>query len=361
MPVDRVLVTALRNPADFLPRSLRQWDLLIRQARHFNLLGTLASQFEKAGLLDAVPQQPREHLRWELARAGRHAQAVRMEVKFICDALAPLDIPVILLKGAAYAVAELPAAAGRYFSDVDILVPKESLNEVEAALLMHGWIFSHHDDYDQHYYRTWMHELPPMQHVKRMTVIDVHHAIVPQTAPVHPSPQKLRAAAQALSPKNKLFVLGPEDMVLHSAVHLFHDGEFNNALRDLVDIDKLLRHFSGGHGFWERLASRASEMELQRPLFYALRYSSRILATPVPDDVLQSLRSAGPSGPMLPVMDALFQRGILGPEPWHPERQADVAHFLLYIRANALRMPPLLLARHLFHKAFISKRQENSY
>ena len=36
-------------------------------------------------------------------------------------------------------------------------------------------------------------------------------------------------------------------MVLHSATHLFHEGELDKALRDLVDIDGLLRHF-GGHG-----------------------------------------------------------------------------------------------------------------
>ena len=27
-------------------------------------------------------------------------------------------------------------------------------------------------------------------------------------------------------------------MVLHSAVHLFHDGEFNHALRDMIDITR---------------------------------------------------------------------------------------------------------------------------
>ncbi|MDD5612097.1 MAG: hypothetical protein PHF75_03565, partial [Gallionella sp.] len=31
-----------------------------------------------------------------------------------------------------------------------------------------------------------------------------------------------------------------------------------------------------------------------------------------------------------------------------------IARQLLYLRANWLRMPPVLLARHLFHKAFLS-------
>ena len=39
-------------------------------------------------------------------------------------ALAPLGIVPILLKGAAYAAARLPNAAGRQIGDLDILVPR---------------------------------------------------------------------------------------------------------------------------------------------------------------------------------------------------------------------------------------------
>jgi hypothetical protein len=29
--------------------------------------------------------------------------------------------------------------------------------------MLAGWAATHHDAYDQRYYRQWMHELPPMQ------------------------------------------------------------------------------------------------------------------------------------------------------------------------------------------------------
>ena len=41
---------------------------------------------------------------------------------------------------------------------------------------------THHSAYDQRYYREWMHELPPLLHVRRQTALDVHHAIAPETA-----------------------------------------------------------------------------------------------------------------------------------------------------------------------------------
>ena len=54
-------------------------------------------------------------------------------------ALAPLDVPVILLKGTAYAAAGLEAGRGRSIGDLDILVPRAALPDVERALLAAGW------------------------------------------------------------------------------------------------------------------------------------------------------------------------------------------------------------------------------
>jgi hypothetical protein len=267
-------------------------------------------------------------------------------------------VPVILLKGAAYVMANLPSACGRLFTDIDIMVPKDRLNEVEAALMLHGWAATHHDAYDQRYYRTWMHELPPMRHVRRSTVIDVHHAILPETASIHPDPEKLRAAACALEEHEGLKVLAPADMVLHSAAHLFHDGELENGLRDLVDIDSLLRHFGSFPSFWPELVERAVELELTRPLFYALRYAANILHTPIPLDTMEAAEAGCPSWPTRVLMDSLFTRALMPVHASCSDAFTGGARWLLYVRANWLRMPPLLLARHLFHKAFISSKTD---
>ena len=85
--------------------------------------------------------------------AEAQTEAVEREVAFLRKALATLDVDLVLLKGAAYLIAGLPAARGRVFSDVDILVPFDRLAEVEAALMLHGWTTTHHDAYDQRYYR----------------------------------------------------------------------------------------------------------------------------------------------------------------------------------------------------------------
>jgi hypothetical protein len=353
--LESLLTSALRSPEQLPALNSSEWDLLLRQAGAANLLATLSCLLEEHGVLDRIVPAAREQLEWARVLAHRHRQGVLWEVRLIRNALADLGVPLVLLKGAAYTLAKLPPANGRLFSDIDVLVPEERLGEVEAALMLAGWAGTHHDAYDQRYYREWMHELPPMRHLRRASMIDVHHAILPKTAASRPDPALLRAAAVPVSDMPGLHVLAPADMVLHSAVHLFSDGEFNNGLRDLFDIHRLLCHFGRDRRFWAELLPRAHQLELERPLFYALRYGMLLLDTPVPDAVRKEL--AGPSPALLAVMDALFRRVLLPDHGSCGDRFSPLARFLLYLRGNWLRMPPLLLARHLFHKAFLSPRK----
>jgi len=352
-----VLLRLLRDPGLVPKLSLPEWDLALRQATSVNLTPSLLALIEARGLLEQVPAQPRAQFEWVRALATRHRQAVRFEVDCIRAALAPVAAPLLLLKGAAYAMAGLRAGEGRLFGDIDILVPKARLVEIESALMLHGWITTKLDAYDQRYYREWMHELPPMQHMRRRSSIDVHHAILPETAPVRPDPDKLRAGARPVSGSGGLLAtLSPCDMVLHSAVHLFFDGEFDKGLRDLLDLHRLLEEFGAEPGFWDALPARARELELSRPLFYALRYSRRLLGTTIPQAVLDAVAAAAPHPLVRALMDALFERALLPMHASCDDALTGPARFVLYVRGNWLRMPPLMLARHLFHKAFISKK-----
>jgi hypothetical protein len=330
------------------------WDLLVRQGRWANLLGQLSALFEAHSLLGQVPSAPRDHLLAARAVATRHAASVHWEVNLILKALQPLDVAVILLKGAAYTMLDLPAGKGRLFYDIDILVPGDRLAAVERALRRCGWESMHLNPYDQRYFRQWMHELPPLEHVRRKTVLDVHHTILPITAALRPDPEKLRAAARPLANHPKLHVLSAPDMVLHSAAHLFYsDGEFTHGLRDLLDLAILLRYFSAQEeALWNDLIARAKELDLTRPLHYALRYTAKLLNTPVPLPVQERAAIIGrPPIGMADWMDRLFTR-VLRPEHSSCRDYATgLARGLLYIRAHALRMPLRLLIPHLTRKA----------
>jgi hypothetical protein len=339
---------ALARPRDLLELRPAQWDELLCRARNTRLLGRLSTELEALGLLDSLPSGTVAQIRAELAVSAENARMVRWEVDRIRRALRDVRVPVILLKGAAYLFAGLPPAAGRLSSDVDIMVPKNRLADVEGALLRDGYEAAKLDPYDQRYYRTWMHELPPLWHRGRQTVVDVHHTILPETGRVRPDAGALIEAARPL--RDGLHILAPPDMVLHSAAHLFQDGDLDGGLRDLVDLDLLLRHFGVEPSFWEGLVSRAFDLTLARPLYYALRYGEGLLGTPVPAAVAERIREAEPPWPVREIMDALTRRAVR-PDGWEaPSAGTSGARLVLYVRSHWLRMPPWLLTRHLGRK-----------
>lgn len=352
-PACRTLLAVLRDPRRMADLDLAAWDSLLPQARQAGLLPRLALQAEERAL--PLPKPVQSWFQGARSVAARQLRAVAWEARKLEKALAGLGQPVLLLKGAAYALADLPPARGRIFSDIDILVPRAALDQVEGQLRLHGWHGHQHSAYDQRYYRQWMHELPPLVHIRRQTTLDVHHNLLPETARLKTQPHKVLAAAEPLPGFQTLQVPCLADLVLHSATHLFHEGEWHHALRDLVDLDALLRHGARDAGWWDALWQRAEELQLQGPLALAQRYGQRLLHTPVPEAVLQKARASF-AKPLWPLRDALFLRGFGAFHgDGHRPGQA-LAEFALYVRAHALRMPPHLLLPHLAYKAWLGLR-----
>mgnify|MGYP001812569375 FL=1 len=350
------LVEVLNRPECLHSLNLAEWDYLVRQARRAGLLSRIYNLTQERGLLGQVPDAIRHHLESSRVIADKQVRVVQYEVRRIQQALAGHDVPVVLLKGAAYVMANLPPAQGRIFHDVDILVPRDRIDEVERQLRIHGWLTTHQSEYDQRYYRQWMHELPPLRHASRKTVLDVHHAILPLTSRLHPDPAKL--LGQALDLGDNLKILSPPDMLLHSATHLFHDGEMENAFRDLVDLDGLLRHFGQDEAFWAQLVERARELELVRPLYYALRYTQDILGTPIPEGVLRETWTGKPGTVTARIMDALLNHALVPDSPEHKTPFNGFARGLLYVRGHYLRMPLYLLIPHLVHQFHARRKEE---
>lgn len=357
-----LLIRVLAQPSRMARLRDCDWDLLIQQARATGLLGRL-DWF--AGQLDPhvqLPAAPRAHLRWAARKAECRHRETRYEITRLRHALRRTRVPLVLLKGAAYVHAGLDPVHGRFFEDVDILVPRGRLAAVESALMLAGWSPTHLDAYDQRYYREWMHELPPMEHHQRGTTVDVHHNILPLSGRLRPPATLLLSAAVPWpeADMGDVFTLTPPDMVLHSATHLFHDGELTSGLRDLSDLDLLLRELSTEPAFWDRLVERAEQLALGRPLFYAIFCLVSVLETPVPLTVRRRVEAVGPPSLQRVLMLGLLQRGL---RPQHPScngLDVRLARLALYVRSHWLKMPPLRLIRHLLRKAMVREMAPNA-
>jgi hypothetical protein len=151
-------------------------------------------------------------------------------------------------------------------------------------------------------------------------------------------------------------VLQPVDMVLHSAVHLFAEGEFDHGLRDLWDMHSLISHFSKlAPDFWPQLLSRAQDLRLEVPLHHALWHAERLFGTR-PDALWADRVAALAPGRLQSAwMARLLARAI---EPSAPDTRSALERFerwQLYVRSHWLRMPPHLLLPHLLRKAWMRR------
>ena len=348
------LVQFLKNPESASKTfSADDWELLIRQSRRTNLLSRIAFLIAERNLFDHVPQSLHFHLEGANTIAYSNLRSVRWEVIKIYEALNQVNLPVVLLKGAAYVMNNKNAANGRLFSDVDIMVKKAQLNDAEKALVQHGWISTKIDAYDQKYYREWMHELPPMRNLKRQSELDVHHTIIPPTAALKPKIEKIWDHVEPIPDYPGMFVLSPVDMILHSATHLFHEGDFSHGLRDLVDLDSLFKeHLEKDNNFWQKLTIRAQEMDLSRPLFYGLRYCQKLLGTQIPETYYKQVSAVGaPPRFHLYAMDKMLLKAMTPTYINQSRPFAGFANFILFVRSHYLRMPLKLLIPHLIRKS----------
>lgn len=351
-----LLIATLRDPERAAGYGLRDWEHLVWQARAAELMAQLHHVLQQAGQLAQAPAAARRHLDLAWRIAVHHTEAVSAELQDLQEALEPLGVPVLLLKGSAYQTLQHPAAIGRIFNDIDILVPKAALPEVEQRLSWAGWLPQHTDAYDERYYREWMHEIPPLEHKYRGTVLDVHFTILPPTSGIRPDPARLFAAARPLVGNHGFFsVLCPADMVIHSSCHLFF-GEFHKGLRDLYDLHQLLADFARHQpGFWGELPARAAELGLALPVLDALRQCRRVYGSEVPAAAEAELRRAARSPWPEAGREWLFEHAL---RPAHVSAEtagSSLAQALVFVRSHWLRMPLPLLAYHIGHKLFASR------
>jgi len=345
----RLLLRAITEPGSLLSCNNAEWELLLSMARRSRLLGYLATELEENNSLEKVPARVARILKCRLTEISRlHDQAL-WELNRVRWALDGAEIPVIVLKGVAYIFAHLLAARGRYFADVDLLIPRDRLDQFESLLLSRGWRQPKLSAYDDHYYRAWSHEIPALVHGERTTEIDAHHTIAPLTSGIRVDAQLLFDRAIEAG-REGFKILCPVDMVLHCAVNLFQNNELSDDLRDLLDLHEMLLQFSSAvPDFWMLLVARTNELKLGQPLFYGIQFARRIFKTPVPTGVEYGLAQK-PNRLAQRLMHSLVPLALLPLHPDSPSYQARLARLLLFCRSHWIRMPLHLLVIHVSYK-----------
>ena len=135
MSAGRLLVSALRDPDSLADPD---WSALIAAARAEQLLGSLAERLRNR----ALPRKTTQILAAARRESAHQRTRALWEAEMARRALAPLGVPVVLLKGTAFHAANLTAAAGRSITEVDkgerVKIPSRDISEPTFSITQGG-------------------------------------------------------------------------------------------------------------------------------------------------------------------------------------------------------------------------------
>jgi hypothetical protein len=211
------------------------YHALLRVLIHSQLQGYIAYRVDD---LSPYPEPFKRHLTSVRTFSSAQYLQVLQACRTIADDLDAANTPILLMKGAAYIVTNKANAKGRLISDIDILVEKDQLSEIESRLQANGWQAKELDDYDEKYYRDWSHELPPYFHLETGVTLDIHHNLLPGSAGKTIDIKRIFKDKQATD--TPLFALDDRHLILHSAIHLLLNDDIEKGLRDCLDLHQML-------------------------------------------------------------------------------------------------------------------------
>jgi hypothetical protein len=329
--------------------SFEQWQNLVLILRHQQLLACYSARFKQAGNFDSIPTRVKRHFLNADVIAANHKQQVQFEAAELQRDLSEKGRDLIFLKGAGYTLSNAKVCEGRIYNDIDLLTDKQSVSDLEKKLCMLGWLSQKLTSHDEKYYRKWAHEIPPLRHGKRGTIVDIHHNIVPIISGRHIDVDLF--VKHSVKTAEGFQVLSFPAMTLHSLIHLFFNEEVKKGYRDLIDIHTLMTS-NNNKEFWLTLIRLSKETGFGLELFLACRYTQRFLSTQIPEYVVSEISQFQPWN--IGLLDFIYNKTL---KPNHPICQSTffgLAEFLVLIRGHFQKMPPHILAYHLFTKGCLS-------
>jgi len=216
-------------------------------------------------------------------------------------------IPVILLKGAAFAGSLYPENAPRLGVDLDLLVTSDNFEPacsllcrtMDQVLLSSDRVATHETLFERVF----------LSKKGKGPTVEIHRGLT--------NPSIFNIDEKSLwdgSRKHPAYnselvrILSPEDTLLHLAVHAFRDLDF--CTHNILDAHEIWCQWEPDV---EKLVERADQWGARKVLFYLLANCRTIMGTPVPDTLLDSLR---PSVAINKINEKILRSTILD-DPGH--------------------------------------------
>lgn len=314
--------------------------------RHEKLLARFYLLLDECQLTELLPVQLKRHCENAKTLAAKQRTVVIGEVSRLKVTFAREKYPLLFLKGAAYIICNSRAGLGRVFSDIDVLVPKHVIDNAEGRLAINGWLSKEIDDYDEKYYRQWSHEIPPMQHGIRGTLLDLHHNLVPPVSGKAIEMERLLEIAG--TDVDGVMILNEAGMFYHSAIHLFFNDDYSAAMRDMTDLYLMVKQQPDS--FYQSLFELHALSGFEKESCIALRFLQIDYNVELPNWVSERVTCVLKSIGKWELSALRYASGPKHSLLAHGEYKVPTC--FAEIRGHFLKMPPHILVFHSSMKLF---------
>ena len=272
------------------------WTTIVSEASRHRIGPLLYSKIQQAETESIVPTDVVQKLREKyLANAYRNTVLFH-QLSELLACLNNQDIPVILLKGAHLAEFVYKDISLRPMSDLDILVKEAHLSQAVQIAFKAGYQFfydkktakeKNNRDYCYDVLKYYKH-FQPLVHPETKCLLEIHCFITEVGSPFQIPVSALWEHAQpATLNGNTVFLLSPEDLIIHLCLHAAYDHLFDFGLGSLYDISKTIKYY-GKSINWIEIRRRSAQWRTYRSLVLALYFTKKWLGTDIPEEIFEN-------------------------------------------------------------------------
>jgi hypothetical protein len=262
------------------------WGRVMRLAARERAVVRLNEQVAKTPIPGVPPA--------ELANLARLALVSEFQLSSLHDRLVGLlalyaahDIDVLLLKGAGLAYSAYARPNERPMGDIDLLVREEVALRAWELALANGWA-RRSDVPEERSYADHQH-LSPLEDADGLQIgLELHTALFTHQAPFRLPPEQMWERARRITIAGQpAYVPGPEDQLLHAALHFAWSHEMTfGAFRTLRDVERILAACPID---WPTVVRKARAARGATCCYWTLRLARDLAGVEVPPDVLAQL------------------------------------------------------------------------
>jgi hypothetical protein len=258
-----------------------EWQEVVKLAGMHNLAPRLYHHLKQHSL--SLPGEVISSLKEAYLNNTARNMRLYHELAKVLRTLLETNLPVIVLKGAALAETVYSNIGLRPMGDVDLLVRKEDLKNVDRVLRSMGCEAQGQTRVVLKGFHHFHYTTP-----RTGLSLEIHWDLVNADLPFRIDLEGIWKRAEIAEVSGeKCLILSAEDLLLHLCLHTGRHVQYLQ-LSMLVDIDEVIRsHHSID---WTQVSRRAQQWGILRPVYVILRLCRELLGAGVQADWLKSIQ-----------------------------------------------------------------------